>query len=79
MAEDYIEVFMVEILVYPESFEVCLINLNKVLARCEETNLVLNWEKCHFLLRKGIVLGHKVSKSKLVTSGERHLEVTWCT
>jgi len=34
-------------------------NLCKVLARCEEKNLVLNWEKCHFMV--GIVLGHKVS------------------
>ena len=29
--------------------------------RCEETNLVLNWEKCHFMVREGIVLGHKIS------------------
>ncbi|XP_070004986.1 uncharacterized protein [Nicotiana sylvestris] len=36
-----------------------------VLARCEETNLVLNWEKCHFMVREGIVLGHKVSKNGL--------------
>ncbi|GJR04484.1 DNA-directed DNA polymerase, partial [Tanacetum coccineum] len=33
--------------------------------RCEETNLVLNWEKCHFMVKKGIVLGHKISKSGL--------------
>ncbi|XP_070022914.1 uncharacterized protein [Nicotiana sylvestris] len=33
-----------------------------VLARCEETNLVLNWEKCHFMVEEGIVLGHKISK-----------------
>ncbi|GJU93836.1 reverse transcriptase domain-containing protein [Tanacetum coccineum] len=30
---------------------------------CEDTNLVLNWEKCHFMCREGIVLGHKISKS----------------
>ena len=29
--------------------------------RCEEKNLVLNWEKCHFMVQKGIVLGHKIS------------------
>ncbi|XP_060216641.1 uncharacterized protein LOC132644100 [Lycium barbarum] len=29
--------------------------------RCEETNLVLNWEKCHFMVREGIVLRHKIS------------------
>ncbi|GJS94746.1 reverse transcriptase domain-containing protein [Tanacetum coccineum] len=31
-----------------------------MLARCEETNLVLNWEKCHFMVKEGIVLGHKI-------------------
>ncbi|GJX27780.1 reverse transcriptase domain-containing protein [Tanacetum coccineum] len=35
----------------------------KMLQRCEDTNLVLNWEKCHFMVKKGIVLGHKISKS----------------
>nr|GEY41146.1 reverse transcriptase domain-containing protein [Tanacetum cinerariifolium] len=34
-----------------------------MLNRCEETNLVLNWEKCHFMCKEGIVLGHKNSKS----------------
>ena len=34
-----------------------------VLQRCEETNLVLNWEKCHFMVREGIILGHKISLS----------------
>ena len=48
-----------------ESFEVCLQNLDNVLARCEDTNLVLNWKKCHFLVREGIVLGHKGSESCL--------------
>jgi hypothetical protein len=32
------------------------------LQRCDETNLVLNWEKCHFMVNEGIVLGHKVSE-----------------
>ncbi|GJT87999.1 reverse transcriptase domain-containing protein [Tanacetum coccineum] len=36
-----------------------------MLARCEETNLVLNWEKCHFMVKEGIVLGHKISKSDI--------------
>ncbi|GJU32795.1 reverse transcriptase domain-containing protein [Tanacetum coccineum] len=35
----------------------------EMLKRCEDTNLVLNWEKCHFMCREGIVLGHKISKS----------------
>ena len=32
-----------------------------MLIRCEETNLVLNWEKCHFMVQEGIVLGHWIS------------------
>ena len=48
--------------VFGETYEECLLNLEKVLVRCEETNLVLNWEKCHFMVQEGIVLGHKVSK-----------------
>ncbi|GJW20557.1 reverse transcriptase domain-containing protein [Tanacetum coccineum] len=36
---------------------------DKMLQRCEDTNLVLNWEKCHFMVKEGIVLGHKISKS----------------
>ncbi|GJS89761.1 reverse transcriptase domain-containing protein [Tanacetum coccineum] len=43
----------------------CLTNLSEFLARCEETNLVLNWEKCHFMVKEGIVLGHKISKSSI--------------
>lgn len=43
------------------SFDECLINLTRVLKRCIETNLVLNWEKCHFMVQEGIVLGHRVS------------------
>ncbi|GJY53207.1 reverse transcriptase domain-containing protein [Tanacetum coccineum] len=35
----------------------------KMLKRCEDTNLVLNWEKCHFMVKEGIVLGQKISKS----------------
>ncbi|GJS58475.1 reverse transcriptase domain-containing protein [Tanacetum coccineum] len=45
------------------SFDHCLKNLDKMLKRCEETNLVLNWEKCHFMVKEGIILGHKVSGS----------------
>ncbi|GKD94734.1 hypothetical protein Tco_1374571 [Tanacetum coccineum] len=45
------------------SFSHCPKNLEKMLKRCEETNLILNWEKCHFMVKEGIVLGHKVSGS----------------
>ncbi|CAA7033497.1 unnamed protein product [Microthlaspi erraticum] len=48
--------------VYGSSFSSCLSNLCRVLKRCEETSLVLNWEKCHFMVKEGIVLGHKISE-----------------
>ncbi|KAK1680770.1 hypothetical protein QYE76_041618 [Lolium multiflorum] len=56
------EVFMDDFSVYGNSFDNCLRNLDKVLQRCEETNIVLNWEKCHFMVNEGIVLGHKISE-----------------
>ncbi|CAM8942724.1 unnamed protein product [Rhodiola kirilowii] len=60
--EKCIEVFMDDFSIHGSSFEDCLTNLSNVLARCIETNLVLNWEKCHFMVQEGIVLGHLVSK-----------------
>ncbi|GKB50451.1 reverse transcriptase domain-containing protein [Tanacetum coccineum] len=63
LIEDTIEVFMDDFSVFGSSFDHCLKNLEKMLKRCEETNLVLNWEKCHFMVKEGIVLGHKVSGS----------------
>ncbi|KAK1661028.1 hypothetical protein QYE76_049187 [Lolium multiflorum] len=60
--ESIVEVFMDDFFVYGNSFDSCLRNLDKVLQRCEETNLVLNWEKCHFMVNEGIVLGHKISE-----------------
>ncbi|KAL2317377.1 hypothetical protein Fmac_031253 [Flemingia macrophylla] len=61
LVEKCIEVFMDDFSVFGSSFENCLENLNTVLKRCVETNLVLNWEKCHFMVTEGIVLGHKIS------------------
>ncbi|GJR56249.1 reverse transcriptase domain-containing protein [Tanacetum coccineum] len=63
MIEKTMEVFMDDFSVFGDSFDSCLSNLEKMLKRCEDTNLVLNWEKCHFMCREGIVLGHKISKS----------------
>ncbi|XP_059301873.1 uncharacterized protein LOC132053786 [Lycium ferocissimum] len=57
MVEESIEIFMDDFSVVGDSFDECLENLAQVLKRCEETNLVLNWEKCHFMVREGIVLG----------------------
>ena len=57
--EKIVEVFIDDFSVYGTSFDDCLSNLDRVLQRCEETNLVLNWEKCHFMVNEGIVLGIK--------------------
>ena len=46
--------------VFRTSFNHCLHNLARVLQRCEDKNLLLNWEKCHFMVKEGIVLGHRV-------------------
>ena len=61
MVEKTIEVFMDNFLVLGKSFDNFLENLRQALIRCEETNLVLNWEKCHFMVKEGIVLGHRIS------------------
>ena len=61
MVERFIEVFMDDFSVFGSSFDDCLSNLSLVLKRCQETNLVLNWEKCHFMVQEGIVLGHRIS------------------
>ena len=61
VVENIVEVFMDDFSVHGSSFDNCLVNLEKVLERCEHVNLVLNWEKCHFMVRERIVLGHLVS------------------
>ncbi|RDX74351.1 Retrovirus-related Pol polyprotein, partial [Mucuna pruriens] len=61
LLQDYMEVFMDNFTMYADSFEACLSNLSKVLKRCIDTNLILNFEKCHFMVTEGIVLGHLVS------------------
>ncbi|CAN6554875.1 unnamed protein product [Malus baccata var. baccata] len=59
--EKIIEVFMDDFSVFGDSFDSCLHNLSLILKRCVETNLVLNWEKCHFMVKQGIILGHIIS------------------
>ncbi|KAK1666669.1 hypothetical protein QYE76_054828 [Lolium multiflorum] len=51
----------------PATFQRCMSAIfhgfcESIVERCEETNLVLNWEKCHFMVNEGIVLGHKISE-----------------
>nr|GEW80762.1 reverse transcriptase domain-containing protein [Tanacetum cinerariifolium] len=65
MVEKTMEVFMDDFLVFRNSFENCLSRLDKMLQRCEDTNLCLNWEKSHFMVKEGIVLGHKISKNMI--------------
>ncbi|CAN6547384.1 unnamed protein product [Malus baccata var. baccata] len=60
--EKIIEIFMDDFSVFGNSFDHCLNNLTLILKRCVETKLVLNWEKCHFMVKQGIVLGHIISE-----------------
>ena len=71
LVERIMEVYMDEITVYGGSFEECLINLETVLHRCIEKNLVLNWEKCHFMVNQGIVLGHIISEKGIEVDKEK--------
>jgi hypothetical protein len=65
LVEKVMEVFMDDFSVYGKTFKGCLANLDKVWRRCQEADLVLNWEKCHFMVREGIVLGHKISEKRI--------------
>ncbi|KAL4347377.1 hypothetical protein GQ457_17G007900 [Hibiscus cannabinus] len=74
MVEEFLEVFMDDFSVSGETFDSCLGNLAKVLKRCEEADLVLNWEKCHFMVNEGTILGHKIS-SKGIEVDKAKVEV----
>ncbi|GJU58316.1 reverse transcriptase domain-containing protein [Tanacetum coccineum] len=65
MIEESVEVFMDDFSVFGNYFDTCLNNLDKMLQRCKDSYLVLNWEKCHFTVKEGTVLGHKVSSAGL--------------
>ncbi|GJW26480.1 reverse transcriptase domain-containing protein [Tanacetum coccineum] len=65
MIEESVKVFMDDFSVFENSFDHCLNNLDKMLQRCKDANLVLNWEKCHFMVKEGIVLRHKVFRAGL--------------
>ena len=62
MVEDTIEVFMDDFSVLGDSVDQCLSHLAEVLKRCEDCKIVLNWEKCHFIVKEDIVLGHRISE-----------------
>ncbi|GJU24032.1 reverse transcriptase domain-containing protein [Tanacetum coccineum] len=63
MIKKTLEVFMDDFSVFGNSFENCLSRVDKMLQRCEDTNLYLIWEKSHFMVKEGIVLGHMISKN----------------
>jgi hypothetical protein len=65
MVEQFMEIFMDNFSVFDSSFQECLDRLTLVLVRCKEKNLVLNWEKCHFMIKQGIVLGHVISQRSI--------------
>nr|GFC00428.1 reverse transcriptase domain-containing protein [Tanacetum cinerariifolium] len=65
MVEKTMEVFMDDFSIFGNSFETCLSRLDKMLQRCEDTKLCLNSEKSHFIVKEGIVLGHKISRNKI--------------
>ena len=71
LAEEVMEIFMDDFTVYGSSFEQCLHNLGTVLQRCNDKNLALNWEKCHFMVTEGIVLGHMISAARLKVDQEK--------
>nr|GEW77147.1 putative reverse transcriptase domain-containing protein [Tanacetum cinerariifolium] len=62
MVRESVEIFMDDFSIFGQSFESYLGQLESVLKRCTKTNLVLSWEKSHFMVHEGILLGHVVSK-----------------
>ncbi|GJU37476.1 hypothetical protein Tco_1185830 [Tanacetum coccineum] len=65
MIEESVKVFMDDFSIFGNSFDTCLNNLDKMLQCCKDAHLVQNWKKCHFMVKEGIVLGHKVSSARL--------------
>nr|GEZ35502.1 reverse transcriptase domain-containing protein [Tanacetum cinerariifolium] len=79
MIEQTMEVFMDDFSVFEKSFSTCLTNLERMLKRCEDTKLALNWEKNHFMVKEGIVLGHKILKKGIEVDKAKnrsHFKVT---
>ena len=65
LVEEGMKIFMDDFSIYGSRIEHCMHNLETVLQRCEDKNLALNWEKCCFMVTKGIVLDHKISAARL--------------
>ncbi|GJV68902.1 reverse transcriptase domain-containing protein [Tanacetum coccineum] len=71
MLETSMEVFMDDFSVFGNLFDSCLANHEQMLIRCKQTHIFLNWEKCHFMVTEGIMLGHKVSGAGLEVDKEK--------
>nr|GEW71613.1 reverse transcriptase domain-containing protein [Tanacetum cinerariifolium] len=69
--EESVKVFMDDLFVFGSSFDHCMNNLDKMLQHCKDAHLVLNWKKCHFMVKEGIMLGHKVSETSLEVKKEK--------
>ncbi|GJV61980.1 reverse transcriptase domain-containing protein [Tanacetum coccineum] len=65
MIKESVKVLMDDFSFFGNSFDTCLNKLDKMIQRCKDTHLILNWEKYHFMVKEGIVLGHKVSSAGL--------------
>ena len=65
LTEDGLEIFMDDFSVFGTTFESCLQKLIEIFKICIQNNLVLSWEKSHFMVQEGIALGHQVSKHGL--------------
>ena len=65
LVENAMEIFMDDFLVYGSNFENCLENLETILQRCQDKNLALNLEKCHFMVIEGIVFWYEISAAGL--------------
>ncbi|KAM2524740.1 hypothetical protein PS1_031435 [Malus domestica] len=61
IVERFIEVFMDDFSVFCSNFDECFYHLQLVLKICEECNLVLKWEKYHFMVQQGVVFSHVIS------------------
>ena len=65
LIEEVMEIFMDDFTVYKSSFKHCVQNLGTILHKCQDKNLALNREKCHFMVTEGIVLGHRIYAARL--------------
>ena len=65
MIERFLDIFMDDFFIFGSTFSMCLHHLRLVLKRCKEKHLVFNWEKCQFMIKEGVVLGHVISKKEI--------------